>query len=192
MTEARPTPTTTNACIPVESDEHSLTIGPDGPILLHLHGLGEHTPPTVPAHLEPWPGAVWGLDLSGHGQSSVAPGAGYFCEGLMGDADIALAHLGRVTIYGRGLGAYIGLLVAGARAELVGGTILTDGPGLAGGGPWPSAPSIACVPVPLPVTISGFSPASVSATTRPRRRSACTATRSARSVNGITCCRLPQ
>src|SRR5258708_25686563 len=42
MTDARPTPpTTTDAGIPVESDEHSLTIGPDGPILLHDHYLIE-------------------------------------------------------------------------------------------------------------------------------------------------------
>ncbi|WP_370948034.1 catalase [Amycolatopsis sp. cg5] len=37
----RPEPTTTDAGIPVESDEHSLTIGPDGPILLHDHYLIE-------------------------------------------------------------------------------------------------------------------------------------------------------
>ena len=42
MTDTRPTPpTTTDAGIPVESDEHSLTIGPDGPILLHDHYLIE-------------------------------------------------------------------------------------------------------------------------------------------------------
>jgi len=40
LTDDRP-PTTTNAGIPVESDEHSLTIGPDGPILLHDHYLIE-------------------------------------------------------------------------------------------------------------------------------------------------------
>jgi catalase len=34
-------PTTTDAGIPIESDEHSLTIGPDGPILLHDHYLIE-------------------------------------------------------------------------------------------------------------------------------------------------------
>ncbi len=34
-------PTTTDAGIPVASDEHSLTIGPDGPILLHDHYLIE-------------------------------------------------------------------------------------------------------------------------------------------------------
>ena len=33
--------TTTNAGIPVESDEHSLTVGPDGPILLQDHYLIE-------------------------------------------------------------------------------------------------------------------------------------------------------
>jgi catalase len=42
MGGTRPTPpTTTDAGIPVESDEHSLTIGPDGPILLHDHYLIE-------------------------------------------------------------------------------------------------------------------------------------------------------
>jgi catalase len=34
VTTARPHPTTTDAGIPVESDEHSLTVGPGGPILL--------------------------------------------------------------------------------------------------------------------------------------------------------------
>ncbi len=37
MTSTDPVPTTTDAGIPVESDEHSLTVGPDGPILLHDH-----------------------------------------------------------------------------------------------------------------------------------------------------------
>ena len=41
MTDPQPTPTTTTAGIPVESDEHSLTVGPDGPILLHDHYLIE-------------------------------------------------------------------------------------------------------------------------------------------------------
>jgi catalase len=42
MTDTRPTPpTTSDAGVPVESDEHSLTIGPDGPILLHDHYLIE-------------------------------------------------------------------------------------------------------------------------------------------------------
>ncbi len=125
--------------------------GGSGKPLLHLHGLGERTPRALPAHLGPWPGPVWGLDLTGHGDSSVPVGAGYFCEALMGDVDAALAHLGEVALYGRGLGAYVGLLTAGGRAEQVQGTILTDGPGLAGGGPWPGSPSIATlVPEPPP------------------------------------------
>ena len=41
MTDTQPAPTTTDAGIPIESDEHSLTIGPDGPILLHDHYLIE-------------------------------------------------------------------------------------------------------------------------------------------------------
>lgn len=120
---------------------HELRSGAGRP-LLHLHGLAERSPSTVPHHLEDWPGPVWGLDLSGHGDSEVAVGAGYFCEALMGDVDIAIAHLGAVTIYGRGLGAYVGLLAAGGRAEEVQGAILADGPGLAGGGPTPASPAV--------------------------------------------------
>jgi catalase len=41
MTNAQDSPTTTDAGIPVPSDEHSLTIGPDGPILLQDHYLIE-------------------------------------------------------------------------------------------------------------------------------------------------------
>ncbi|HEV7906951.1 MAG TPA: catalase [Pseudonocardiaceae bacterium] len=41
MTYPQPDPTTTDAGIPVESDEHSLTVGPDGPILLQDHYLIE-------------------------------------------------------------------------------------------------------------------------------------------------------
>ena len=41
MTDNQPRATTTDAGIPVESDEHSLTVGPDGPILLQDHYLIE-------------------------------------------------------------------------------------------------------------------------------------------------------
>ena len=41
MTQDQVHPTTTDAGIPVESDEHSLTVGPDGPILLQDHYLIE-------------------------------------------------------------------------------------------------------------------------------------------------------
>lgn len=125
----------------VELALHHLRDG-DGRPLLHLHGLAERSPAAVPDHLAAWPGPIWALDLTGHGASDPAVGAGYFCEALMGDVDIAIAHLGSVTIYGRGLGAYVGLLAAGGRAEAVHGAILADGPGLAGGGPAPGSPVI--------------------------------------------------
>ncbi len=128
---------------------HELRSGAGRP-LLHLHGLGERSPASVPPHLASWPGPVWALDLSGHGDSDVAVGGGYFCEALMGDVDMAIAHLGPITIYGRGLGAYIGLLAAGGRAEQVRGAILADGPGLAGGGPSPASPAIATAVGPHP------------------------------------------
>ncbi|CAN5583514.1 hypothetical protein BH10ACT1_BH10ACT1_28960 [soil metagenome] len=113
--------------------------GTDRPLLL-LHGLGEHTPAVPPPYVEPWTGPIWGLDFTGHGQSSVPSGGGYTAEVLMADVDHALAHLGEATVFGRGLGAYIALLISGARPELVAGAILTDGPGLAGGGPSPHSP----------------------------------------------------
>jgi catalase len=41
VTNPKPRPTTTDAGIPVASDDHSLTVGPDGPILLNDHYLIE-------------------------------------------------------------------------------------------------------------------------------------------------------
>ncbi|CAI7975909.1 MULTISPECIES: catalase [unclassified Parafrankia] len=41
MTVQKPRPTTTDAGIPVASDEHSLSVGPDGPLLLQDHYLIE-------------------------------------------------------------------------------------------------------------------------------------------------------
>lgn len=112
---------------------HPLKHG-SGPALLLLHGLGERSPDTLPAEYADWPGTVHALDFTGHGDSDIPRGGGYSCEFLMADADIALAHLGKATVAGRGLGSYIALLLAGARPEQVRGAILRDGPGLAGGG----------------------------------------------------------
>jgi len=114
--------------------------GPDGRPLLLLHGLGERTPDGPPAWLEAWPGPLWGLDLTGHGASSPTVGGGYTAEILMADVDQALTHLGPTTLVGRGLGAYLALLAAGARPTAVRGAVLLDGPGLAGGGPAPGSP----------------------------------------------------
>ena len=112
---------------------HCLREAP-GPTLLLLHALGEQSPDAVPVECAAWTGSVYALDFSGHGASMMPRGGGYTCEALMGDADAALAHLGPVTVFARGLGAYIAVLLAGARPELVRGVVLCDGQGLAGGG----------------------------------------------------------
>ena len=112
---------------------HTLRPG-SGRSLLLLHGLGERSPDRVPNELSSWPGPVQALDFTGHGTSSVPKAGGYTSELLMADADAALARLGEATLVGRGLGAYVALLLAGGRPKQVRGAILRDGPGLAGGG----------------------------------------------------------
>ena len=119
---------------------HHLRDGDGRPLLL-LHGLGERSPDHVPAWAAAWPGPVVALDFTGHGASTVPSGGGYTSEILLADADAALAALGRVTVVGRGLGAYIALQLAGARAEHVAGAVLADGPGLAGGPTEPTSQS---------------------------------------------------
>ena len=114
--------------------------------LLILHGLGECIPAETPIGLRAWNGDVWGLDFTGHGHSSIPRGGGYTAELLMGDVDAALAHLGTATVVGRGLGAYVALLIAGARPKLVNGAILCDGPGIVGGGIGPGSPRITLAP----------------------------------------------
>lgn len=118
----------------------------EGVPLLLLHGLGERTPAGAPPWTDGWPGAVHGLDFTGHGASTVPHGGGYSAEVLMGDADTALGHLGPCAVVGRGLGAYVALLIAGARPKLVRGAVLADGPGLTGGGPNPVFGSVLQIP----------------------------------------------
>ena len=118
----------------------------DGPRLLLLHGLGEQSPTSVPEWAESWPGAVWALDFTGHGQSTMPLGGGYTAEVLMGDVDAALEHLGSATVLGRGIGGYVALLIAGARADAVRGAIIADGPGLFGGPSGPTSPALVIVP----------------------------------------------
>ncbi len=125
---------------------HQLTEATGRPLLL-LHALGERTPPEVPQHLPEWDGPVFGLDFVGHGGSTIPRGGGYTAEVLMADVDTALRHLGGATVFGRGLGAYVSLLAAGARADLVRGAILADGPGLIGGGIRPGSPIVVMPPV---------------------------------------------
>lgn len=120
---------------------HELRAGEGRPLLL-LHGLGEASPEVVPPAAAAWPGPVLALDFTGHGASGVPVGGGYTAEVLMADVDTVLADIGPATVWGRGLGAYVALLIAGARPALVVGAVLADGPGLAGGGPAPHSPSI--------------------------------------------------
>jgi pimeloyl-ACP methyl ester carboxylesterase len=128
---------------------HELRDGTGRPLLI-LHGLGERIPVTAPSWTAEWPGPVVGLDFTGHGSSTVPTGGGYTAEVLMGDADVALAHIGPATVAGRGLGAYIALLIAGARPRLVRGAVLSDGPGLAGGPVGPSSTGVAAVDLGAP------------------------------------------
>jgi len=103
--------------------------------LLLLHELGGRSPDAVPDEVSGWPGAVWALDFTGHGASTIPAGGGYTAEILMADADAALASLGACSVAGWGLGAYIALLIAGGRPALVKGAVLLAGHGLEGGGP---------------------------------------------------------
>lgn len=115
--------------------------------LLLLHGLGEESLRIGTLDVE-WSGPVYGLDFTGHGRSTVPVGGGYTSEVLVGDVDAALAHLGPVTILGRGLGAYVALMAIAARPDLVLGVVLADGPGIAGGGVQPGTPTLV-FPAPL-------------------------------------------
>jgi len=120
---------------------------PSRPLLL-LHGLGDRSPTSVPHWCASWPGPVAALDFTGHGASTVPGGGGYSPELLMADVDQALEHLTNgdpdrsITILGRGLGAYVALQIAGARASQIHGVILVDGPGLAGGPTGPTSQSV--------------------------------------------------
>ncbi|MDZ7733681.1 MAG: alpha/beta hydrolase [Acidimicrobiia bacterium] len=125
---------------------HTIRDGVGRP-LLHLHGLGERTPDSVPDRLSSWSGPVFGLDFVGHGGSTLPRGGGYTAEVLMADVDTALRSIGEATLFGRGVGAYVALLAAGARPDLVRGAVLADGPGLAGGGPQPGSSSIVTLEV---------------------------------------------
>jgi pimeloyl-ACP methyl ester carboxylesterase len=121
----------------VELALHTLRHGTGRPLLL-LHGLGEQSPNEVPDTVADWTGPITALDFTGHGASTMPIGGGYTAEMMMADADAAIQHLGETTIVGRGLGAYVALLIAGARPQRVRGVVLADGPGLSGG---PSSPT---------------------------------------------------
>lgn len=85
----------------------------------------------------PWRGPVYALDLAGHGRSGWNKGGAYTPELLACGADEALKQLGEAALVGRGVGAYIALLLAGARPEVIPGALLLPGRGLEGGGSVP-------------------------------------------------------
>jgi pimeloyl-ACP methyl ester carboxylesterase len=122
----------------IELALHTLRDGDGRPLLL-LHGLGERAPSEPPPETARWAGPVLALDFTGHGRSTVPSGGGYSAELLMADVDLTLAEIGQATLLGRGLGAYVAVLIAGARPDLVRGAILDDGPGLFGGATGPAS-----------------------------------------------------
>ncbi len=174
--------------VTVRNNRISLALHPlqdgDGRPLLILHGLGEQAPAAVPDHLAAWPGPVWALDFTGHGASSIPAGGGYYCEVLMADVDAALAHLGPATVYGRGLGAYVALMIAGARPDLVRGAVLDDGPGLIGGGSLPTTPYVQREPLTVRGTPDPYALLELSHDVRPADYAA-TYARQATTLSGL-------
>jgi pimeloyl-ACP methyl ester carboxylesterase len=118
----------------------------EGPALLLLHALYESSRGwgDLPRH---WPGAVYGVDFSGHGDSDRIRGGAYIAEILLGDADAALAHIGPAAVAGAGIGAYVALLLAGTRRDQVPAACLMPGAGLAGGGHRPDFSAPFAVPI---------------------------------------------
>lgn len=122
----------------VELALHELAAGA-GPTLLCLHalyGAGDDFRELAAA----WPGHVLALDFPGHGHSPRSFGGSYTPENLVASADVALGHAGDALLLGAGLGAYVALLLAGARPDRISGALLLPGRGLAGGGPEPNRP----------------------------------------------------
>lgn len=132
----------------------------EGPALLLLHALYGSSDDWGEAPAA-WPGSVYALDFSGHGGSAWIVGGGYYPEFLVADADTALAHIGHAAVAGAGLGAYVALLLAGTRIDLVPAALLLPGPGLSGGGALPDFnrefPGIEAL-APLEAGQAGFDP----------------------------------
>jgi pimeloyl-ACP methyl ester carboxylesterase len=118
---------------------HALHEAP-GPTLLFLHAVGGSAA-DFRRVASAWPGCSFGLDFVGHGASDALRGGAYHPEILVGDADTALARIGSAHVAGAGIGAYVALLLAGARPDLVPAALLLPGAGLDGGGVAPDPES---------------------------------------------------
>jgi pimeloyl-ACP methyl ester carboxylesterase len=113
-----------------------------GRALLLLHELGGSSAGWGSA-ADGWPGPVFALDFAGHGDSDWLVGGAYHPELFAADADAALAATGPAAVAGRGLGAWVALLLAGGRPELVPAALALPGAGLDGGGALPGAARLA-------------------------------------------------
>jgi pimeloyl-ACP methyl ester carboxylesterase len=121
---------------------HELSAGSSAepPPLLLLHELGSSAAAwgDESEALKTWNGPVHALDFAGHGRSDHATGRCYTPEYLLIDADRALAAVGdRACVAGAGVGAYVAMLLAGARPDRVPAALLLPGRGLACGGAAP-------------------------------------------------------
>lgn len=116
---------------------HRLQEGAGTPLLL-LHELGGSAS-SAGEHVNgfAWTGAVYALDFSGHGESSRPRGGVYLPEYWVGDADAVLETIGPTVVLGAGLGAYVAILIAGARPASVLAAGLLPGDGLDGAGSEP-------------------------------------------------------
>lgn len=114
---------------------HELRAGNGLPLIL-VHELGSDSSAWALESID-WPGPLLGLDLCGHGASTRLKGGCYMPEYWAGDVDAVLAHTGTAALLGAGVGAYVVLLAAAARAEHVPIVGLVVGEGLAGGGAAP-------------------------------------------------------
>jgi pimeloyl-ACP methyl ester carboxylesterase len=130
------------ACGRYEIALHELRGARSGPTLLALHALGGSARDFAP-WATAWPGRVLALDLAGHGDSDWPRGGSYTPELFAADADAALFEAGEACLLGVGLGAYVALLVAGARPARVPGALLLPGRGLEGGGAEPQRDRLA-------------------------------------------------
>lgn len=126
----------------VELELHEWTTGTSAdssaPKLLLLHALGGSAHDWE-LHAACWPGDAYALDFAGHGRSGWMTGGGYSPEGFAVEADLALGMLeGEICVAGFGIGAYVALLLAGARAARIPGALLLPGRGDEGGGAEPN------------------------------------------------------